>query len=129
MKTATDKRNTAKPPGLEIGDYVLIKTERKENKLTPTHSAKPYTIEKGTMITVRNGDHQVTRNASCLKKTNKASLNYLAEEGVDLELTEAKTNATSDITAQLTAGSPEPTVNARPQRTAKKPSYLKDYLC
>ena len=32
------------------------------------------------MITVRNGDHQVIRNASFLKNNKNASSDYLAEE-------------------------------------------------
>ena len=72
MKRQFDERNHTKPCDIQIGNFVLKKTDRKENKLTPN----PYTVtnKKGNMITVTNGNGLATRNSSKFKKVNRSSI-------------------------------------------------------
>jgi hypothetical protein len=76
MKRQFDERNHTKPCDIQIGNSVLKKTDRKENKLTPAYEPNPYTVtnKKGNMITVTNGNGLVTRNSSKLKKLNRRSI-------------------------------------------------------
>ena len=76
MKRQFDERNHTKPCDIQIGNSVLKKTDRKENKLTPAYEPNPYTVtnKKGNMITVTNGNGLVTRNSSKLKKLNRGSI-------------------------------------------------------
>ncbi|CAC5357576.1 unnamed protein product [Mytilus coruscus] len=72
MKKQFDDRNHAKTSNIDIGNSVLRKTDRKENKLTPAYEPNPYNVinKKGSMITVTNGEKLVTRNSSKFKKVN-----------------------------------------------------------
>jgi hypothetical protein len=72
MKIMADNRNKATNSDLNQGDHVLNRNERRENKLTATFNPEPLTItkKKGSMITTKSGDKQITRNSSLLKKTN-----------------------------------------------------------
>ena len=64
---ADDRRNT-KPLGLLPGSQVLVK-QKKVTKLTPPFSPHPYQVveRKGSMITARRGDHEITRNSTYFK--------------------------------------------------------------
>ena len=67
-KNYADKRRGAKQLNFTVGDQVLVR-QRKRNKLTSRFIPKPYEITdiKGTMITARRKDHQITRNCSHFK--------------------------------------------------------------
>ncbi len=67
-KNYADKRRDAKQLNFTVGDQVLVR-QRKRNKLTSRFIPKPYEITdiKGTMITARRKDHQITRNCSHFK--------------------------------------------------------------
>ena len=69
-------KGITKPCDIKIGNSVLKKTDRKENKLTPAYEPNPYTVtnKNGNMITVINGNGLVTRNSSKLKKLNRRSI-------------------------------------------------------
>ena len=68
MKTNADITNHAKPRALMIGDNVLLR-QKKCNKLTTPFDPKPYTViaVKGTMVTAKRQNHEVTRNSSYFK--------------------------------------------------------------
>ena len=67
-KSYADKRRGAKQPNFTVGDQVLVR-QAKRNKLTSRFIPKPYEIIdiKGTMITARRKEHQITRNCSHFK--------------------------------------------------------------
>lgn len=44
MKRQVDERNHTKPCDIEIGNTVLRKADRKENKLTPAYEPNPFTV-------------------------------------------------------------------------------------
>ena len=58
-------------PGHSIvrGNRVMV-TQKKGNKLTPAFSPRPLTVTdvKGSMITARDGDYHITRNATQFRK-------------------------------------------------------------
>lgn len=73
-KSYADKRRGAKQSNLTVGDQVLVR-QPKRNKLTPRFFPKPYEITdvKGTMITARRKEHQITRNCSHFKLVTGSS--------------------------------------------------------
>ena len=68
MKVHADKRNSAKESKLKVGDYVLMQVP-KSNKLSMPFNPKPYQVisVKGSMVTVSNAEHTVTRNVPFFK--------------------------------------------------------------
>ena len=68
MRTYADARRHTKPSTLQNGDMVLVKQKR-QNKLTPPFCPAPYEItsRKGSMVTARRGQHEITRNSSHFK--------------------------------------------------------------
>ncbi len=65
-----DERAKLKMAGkVKVGDKVLLK-QRKVNKFTPKYDPKEYQVVKvkGSMVTARRGDRDVTRNESLFKK-------------------------------------------------------------
>jgi len=72
-KEYADHRRNVKKSDIQIGDYVLVKQERK-NKLTANFNPEPYKVIKksGVEITAkRNNGHRITRNVSHFKKIKK----------------------------------------------------------
>ena len=68
MKKEYDQRMGAREPQIQVGMKVLLKVERKR-KADPRWDPQPYTITaiKGTMVTAKRGDVEVTRNSSWFK--------------------------------------------------------------
>ena len=133
MKEYLDNKNNAKYSGSNEGECVLVKTP-KTNKFSTPFKSVPYNIisKAGSQITASTGDHTITRNLSHFKKIKKELMedtlnkdNDLDEEQLELDNEEFQNN-TSDNTAQHISGD---TVNQRPTRVRKSPSYLKDYVC
>lgn len=69
MKTAADLSAHATPSSIVEGDLVLLKKAVTHSKLDSPFEPHPYMVvsRKGSMITVKRGDKQVTRNSSFLK--------------------------------------------------------------
>ncbi|VDI40241.1 Hypothetical predicted protein [Mytilus galloprovincialis] len=130
MKKQFDERNHAKPSNIEIGNYVLRKTDRKENKLTPAYEPNPYNVmnKKGSMITATNGEKVVTRNSSKFKKVNRPPIHN------DDEIEEQFENIIpSNIQDQPPSSGTEqqstiPQQSERPVRQKHVPKYLEDYV-
>ncbi|KAK3084740.1 hypothetical protein FSP39_018188 [Pinctada imbricata] len=122
MKNAADKRNHASKSELNQGDHVLIRNERKGNKLTPTYNPESLTVtrKKGSMITATDGNKEITRIASVMKKTTVTPETCVTpqEEEEDEEEIAIDTGPST---------SPNTPVN-RPKRISKPPSYLQDYV-
>ena len=64
----TNKKRRTKESSMKEGDYVLVK-QSKKNKLSTPFNPLPYIIhkKKGSMITAKRNDHEVTRNSSHFK--------------------------------------------------------------
>ena len=72
-KEYADHRRKAKKSEIEIGDYVLVRQQRK-NKLTANFNPEPCKVVKKTgveIIAQRNNDQKITRNVSHFKKIKK----------------------------------------------------------
>ena len=71
-KTYFNKRFGARVSRIKVGDFVLVK-QPKINKLTSKFDPKPYQVNtiKGTMITARRPNHQITRNVQHFKFLSK----------------------------------------------------------
>ncbi|CAB3999343.1 PREDICTED: uncharacterized protein K02A2.6-like [Paramuricea clavata] len=83
---ANQRRNTRKSD-LQVGDYVLVRQEKK-NKLTANFNHKPYKVIKktGSEILAQSKDgHIVKRNVSHFKRINKPREEDTDDEGFDYE--------------------------------------------
>ncbi len=72
-KEYADHRRKARKSDIEIGDYVLVRQEKK-NKLTANFNPEPYKVIKKTGVEItaqRNNGHKITRNVSHFKKIKK----------------------------------------------------------
>ncbi|XP_060776459.1 uncharacterized protein LOC132885941 [Neoarius graeffei] len=100
MKTYSDTRRHARPHPFQPGDMVLCSQPR-HNKLTPTYNPKPYkvTTVKGTMVTAERSGHSVTRNSSFFKKLSPTLHDTAAEEEDDV--TPDVTTGTAPVLASL----------------------------
>lgn len=82
MKSREDKRNkAANASGKRIGDYVVLENETR-GKITPIYDPKPYKVvsRKGSMITVKRAEKNVTRVSSRFKPVAFDVLNDPASE-------------------------------------------------
>lgn len=77
MKKDFDQRMKAREPQIKVGARVLLKVERKV-KSDPAWDPTPYTVivNKGTMITAKKGEKQVTRNVSFFKRYHDSGEQY-----------------------------------------------------
>lgn len=110
-KQYADSRNKAKHREFEVGDKVLIKNDKKQNKLSTPYRPEPFFVKekKGTMITASSKGKDITRNASCFKKLPKHAVKQEVLDNNKQTLIEA----------------PRP---ERPVRQRRPPVYLKDYV-
>ena len=69
MKAYADTRRRATPHDLHIGDFVLVR-QQKKIKLSSFYDSRPYSITdiNHSMITGKGDNHTVTRNSSFFKK-------------------------------------------------------------
>ena len=76
MKKNADITNHAKPRDITTGDIILFR-QKKCNKLMTPFNPKPYTVVavKGTMVTAKRQDHEITRNLSHFKLIGKYAVN------------------------------------------------------
>ena len=123
MKRQFDERNHTKPCDIQIGNSVLRKTDRKENKLTPAYVANHYTVtnKKGNMITVTNGNGLVTKNPSKFKKVNRPSIRTSIDELED----EEKISETKSLNQEK---EPHSQIMQRPVREKRAQKYFQDYV-
>ena len=72
-KEYADHRRNVKKRDIQMGDYVLVRQERK-NKLTANFNPEPYKVIKKTGVEItaqRNNGHKITRNVAHFKKIKK----------------------------------------------------------
>ena len=117
MKSREDKRIKAANTSRKcIGYYVILENEQR-GKTTPIYDPKPYKIvsKKGSMVTAKRGERNVTRNSSRFKTVTFNVPNDPANE----EDEEDNTDSIPDETT-LTGTSQEKTVTELIDNEAKK---------
>ena len=108
QKSYADKRRNAKQSNLRVGDFVLVKQE-KRNKFTSRFNDAPYKIIecKGTRITAENDRHRITRNASFFKSIPKPNLPEDSDSDTDSDFdydTRAKDSENNNQTVSRRSG-------------------------
>ena len=65
MKEYADQRRHATPSDINPGDIVLVK-QPKHNKTTTPYDSSPYVVteRKGTLVTAKRNEKEITRNSS-----------------------------------------------------------------
>ena len=112
----TDEKRRARESDLEPADLVLLK-QRKENKLSTTYGALPYTVSKkhGNEVVVSSPEGvNVRRNVADVKK-------YLRGDTTGDEQVAEDDSSEENNTGRIT----EP--QGIPVRERRPPEYLKDY--
>ncbi len=127
-KDYADKRRGAKQPNFTVGDQVLVR-QRKRNNLTSRFIHKPYEITdiKGTMITARRKEHQITRNCSHLKLfTSNSNSGNSSESDVSVE--DAVVQRTGEVRIEIEEPAMEHEDGRRryPQRRRYNPLRYRD---
>ena len=145
MKDTADERNKAQETTLKNGGTELIRQEKK-NKLSTPYNPLPYEVKscKGSMVVARWGDHEVTRNSSFFKKTNKTcGLDHKKhyknnhDDDDDLVLDDTPLKAEQAQTAEPRGAAnngngpagvlpPEPKLS---HRVCRQPAHLNDFVC
>ena len=112
MKIYADNKRRAKHNNLQIGDQVLVKQQKRDKLTTPYHS-EPFQIvkQRGSMITAKNDEKEITRDASFYKKIN---------------IERKQSGETLNDPMAIIPAQQEPRRSARQRRPS---SYLKDYAC
>ena len=69
QKTYADKRNKAEHNNLHVGDMVLMRNDKRSNKLSSVFSNKPMVVTdvRGTAVTAADDKHTIRRNTSRFK--------------------------------------------------------------
>ncbi|KAG1699379.1 hypothetical protein GQR58_005524 [Nymphon striatum] len=82
MKEYSDERKGTKVHDVKVGNRVLVKVNKKQNKLTPEFERKPYEVTrvKGGEIECMNESRKIRRNVSQLKKLNERIIESLNED-------------------------------------------------
>ena len=91
QKYYADRQNNAENKNLKCGDSVLVRNDKRGDKLSTVFKPKPHIITstKGTMITATSGDGHITRNASHFLKVPFRPDLYVDDDESDLEMKDA----------------------------------------
>ena len=84
QKTYADNRNKAEHNNLHVGDMVLMRNDKRSNKLSSAFSHKPMVVTdvRGTAVTAADDKHTIRRNTSRFKKVLDP-LQWFKEMGVE----------------------------------------------
>ena len=149
MKSREDKRIKAANTSRKcIGDYVILENEQR-GKTTPIYNPKPYKIvsKKGSMVTAKRGERNVTRNSSRFKTVTFNVPNDPANEEDEEDNTDSipdetpstRTSQEKTVTELIdneAKKSPKKSVSfslplsipiRRSERIRKTPAFLRDY--
>ena len=129
QKVKTDEKRRTKGHGIEKGDTVIVKQEKK-NKLSTPYNPKPHIVEevKGSMITARTGTHKTTRNSSYFKKIPEEAHLKIEEQDPDPDQEEVDIESTiQEPREEEEEILKTDQKKSRFGRTIKRPKYLEDY--
>lgn len=119
----SDKRRGAKSNDLASGDTVVAKRIQKDNKLSTAFESEEYNVvnRRGSDVTLKSTEsgRVVHRNVSHLKKLSSSE----PEQSKPNDVPETPESCTEELTLKTATE----TVNSRPRRQMKKPSYLNEY--
>lgn len=125
MKEYSDRKVYVKPSHLSEGDKVLVRRDPSNKKSSTPYDPDPYVVSKrkGTMVTAKRDDKQVTRNSSFFKKIDSSQVKKEADgsddDDVNLEPSPPTTVETQPVVPE----------RRYPVRTSRRPpEYLKDYV-
>ncbi len=145
MKNYADERRHTKVPNLTPGDTVLVRQPR-INKTTPPFNPQPYRLisTKGSMMTARRGEKEVTRNSSHFKSI-LSTPSEEEEENENIDIPYADQNVpeinndipyaaiqvpVNNADIQVPVNNADPGMQRRSTRVTKPPVRFKDYeLC
>ncbi|XP_014678409.1 PREDICTED: uncharacterized protein K02A2.6-like [Priapulus caudatus] len=87
MKSYADYKRPARESRIQIGDTVIVKQQR-SNKLSTPYDPRQYKVQnrKGSMVTAKRGDHEITRNLSKLKRVHPVANGEEMDDEVMVEL-------------------------------------------
>lgn len=125
QKVYADERRGAKDDTIEVGDSVLVQTQ-KTDKLSSRYEVKPATITKkvGSEVTIRRSDgSELRRHTSAVKR--------LFKDTDDLSAGNTETALGSDVTTESSENmedKPEQMPASRPSRHVGLPSRFKDFV-
>jgi len=153
QKMYHDAKSYVKPSTLEEGDVVVVKNTFDSRSKLPYHPEPlEITRKKGSMITARNDDRQVTRNSSHFKRLSDGEVSQPVEDITpDIEPPEPLIYQRSPLKSILKTPENETSVNGTPEHTTPmdstpekvldkvveprrstrvrfQPSHLKDYV-
>jgi hypothetical protein len=134
MKSYADKRNNAQPSGIEVGDTVIVRQDKRQDKVSPPYVPRPNVVveKKGNMITATSGAKNVTRNSSFFKKV-KPDLFDRPEQETEVEEEDPADNLEGGrgdhaIAEPPDMSSPDGEHTSRPGRNRHEPGWMKDYV-
>ena len=75
MKEHADQQREATPSDINPGDIVLVK-QLKHNKITTPYDSSPYVVteRKGTLLTAKRNEKEITRNSSHFKSIDDSHM-------------------------------------------------------
>lgn len=122
MKAYADSHGTTREKDIDVGDTVLVRRDGIVCKHQSPYLSTPYKVvrKKGSRITVRHGNHYITRNASRFKRyTGPIPCDQSANnDQIEIDL--------SDDNAQGQQLVVQPRRN--PRRNRRQPARLRDYV-
>ena len=121
IKRYTDNRNNATYSSIKVGDYVLVKQQRR-NKLSANFDPKPYRVMsiKGYMITAQRPNHRITRNSQHFKFLSSTKpQNFEEEEDISSDDDDYE-EAPREVQNQIPAAERR----QYPGRNRQRPSYF-----
>ena len=136
-----DSSNKVKERNIQIGDDVLVKNDKKSNKLSVNYYPQPFKVtdKKGSMVELTSPEGiKYNRNSSFLRKLDNN--NDSSEEGkevmrsgstVSMDIGKGDSSEkTNEIIAAGNGNSAgqEKEGPIRPKRKIKKPSWLEDFI-
>lgn len=127
-KNYADTRNKAQHKGLKVGDHVLVKNDRRKNKLSTPYDPNPFIIKekKGSMVTAASNKRNITRNTSFFKRLPSFPPPLIVQEKEKLSTDEIRIESTT--TTSTPTIQPQASFPSRPTRARKPPAYLKDFI-
>ena len=133
MKVYADaRRQTALYQPLHEGDDVLV-SQKQPNKATSRFNTSPYKVVnvKGSMVTARHGDHEITRNTSFFKKL-RVPVNTFAKRGGDVLVNpapkvtgSAAVNPATKVATSAGTATPSLQSPAKPPRPRRQPAWMR----
>jgi hypothetical protein len=146
MKAYADKHYHTKPSPIKVGDMVLVR-QTPQNKLSSTYDPHPYKVihRKGSAVTLQRGEKVNMRNVALLKRVTPQEhmeppviVEGTVGEDDLLERCFDQVTSSHDNEGEITPPNTQVEVTrskstdqveySRPQRSLKRPGYLKDYV-